>query len=71
MKEESRVQGSIKTREWLTREEVCELLQIGPTKLWQLQVSGQLPISKIGRLVRIHRDDVDAFMRRNRESATR
>ena len=61
----------IAEREWLTREEVCELLRIGPTKLWQLQVSGQLPISKIGRLVRISRADVDAFMERNRECVPR
>ncbi len=54
-------------REWLTPDEVCELLQIGRTKLWTLTTSKALPVSRIGRLVRIHRDDVDAFMRRNKE----
>jgi excisionase family DNA binding protein len=65
------MQTPIVDREWLTREEVCDLLQIGPTKLWQLQTSGELPVSRIGRLVRIHREDVDAFMRRNREGVPR
>ncbi len=61
---------AIGQREWLTPGEVCELLQIGRTKLWELTSGGALPASKIGRLVRIHRDDVDSFMQRNRERAS-
>ena len=52
--------------EWLTPAEVCEVLQIGRTLLWGLTSSGELPASKVGRLVRIHRDDLEAFMERNR-----
>lgn len=65
------MQAPTTDREWLTREEVCQLLQIGPTKLWQLTSSGELPVSRIGRLVRIHRDDVEMLMRKNRECVLR
>lgn len=65
------MQAPITEREWFTREEVCQFLQIGPTKLWELTSSGQIPVSRIGRLVRIHRADIDAFMRESRECVPR
>jgi excisionase family DNA binding protein len=56
-------------KEFLTRAEVCDLLGIGPTKLWMLTSSGELPVVRIGRSVRVAKADFDEFVRRNRSAA--
>ncbi len=53
-------------KEFLTRAEVCEVLGIGATKLWTLTATGELPVVRIGRSVRIARADLDEFVQRNR-----
>jgi excisionase family DNA binding protein len=56
-------------KELLTRADVCEVLGIGPTKLWTLTASGELPVVRIGRVVRVSRQDLDDFIRRHRSGA--
>lgn len=41
--------------------EVCEELGIGRTKLFQLLRSNELRARRIGRSVRVHRDEVERF----------
>ncbi len=53
-------------KELLTRAEVCEVLAIGPTKLWELTSSSRLSVVRIGPLVRIRRQDLDDFIAKNR-----
>jgi len=56
-------------RQLLTRAEVCELLGIGATKLWTLTSSGELPVVRIGRAVRVSREDLDLFITQHRSAA--
>ena len=53
-------------KEFLTRAEVCDLLGIGATKLWMMTSSGEIPVVRIGRSVRVARADLDQFIRQNR-----
>ena len=53
-------------REWYTVSEVQEILGIGSTKAYELVQTGDLPAIRIGRALRIHRRDIDAWAERNR-----
>jgi excisionase family DNA binding protein len=50
----------------LTTEEAAEYLQISIRTVKNLLGDGQVPYIKIGRATRIHRDDLDTFIARNR-----
>jgi excisionase family DNA binding protein len=50
----------------LTREEVGDRLQVSDTTVKRLLASGQLPAVRIGRTVRVHADDLLAFIDRHR-----
>jgi excisionase family DNA binding protein len=52
-------------RQWLTYREAQELAGLGRTKLWQLVTAGDVPAAKIGRSVRISRDGLQQYMKRN------
>ena len=49
-------------KEWLTTEEVTEILQCSIRHVQYLRDSKQLTYSKNGRLIRYHIDDVDALL---------
>ena len=53
-------------KEWLTISEVQALLDIGSTKAYGLVQTGELPAIRIGRALRVHRYDIDAWAERNR-----
>jgi excisionase family DNA binding protein len=42
-------------RELLRAEEVAKVLGIGRTKVYELMLTGELPVIRIGRLVRVPR----------------
>jgi excisionase family DNA binding protein len=42
-------------RNWITLQEMQDMLSIGRTKAWQLVSSGEVPAVKIGRSVRVDR----------------
>jgi excisionase family DNA binding protein len=50
----------------LTVEDLARILRCGKTKAWQIVNSSELPIIRIGRLVRISPEDVAEFVRKNR-----
>jgi putative molybdopterin biosynthesis protein len=52
--------------ELLTVEQVQELLKVGRTFAYSLVRSGELPSYRVGRLLRIRRQDVDRWLEHNR-----
>ena len=53
-------------REWYTISEIQEILGIGSTKAYELVQTGDLPAIRIGRALRVHRRDINAWAERNR-----
>ena len=52
--------------EMLTTDELIRWLGLGRTKVYELLRSGEIPSYKIGRVRRIRRQDVEAWLERNR-----
>jgi putative molybdopterin biosynthesis protein len=52
--------------EFLTVEEVQELLKVGRTFAYSLVRSGELPSYRVGRLLRIRRTDVEHWLESSR-----
>jgi excisionase family DNA binding protein len=51
---------------WLTKEEAADYLSVGFTWMKKALVEGTLPHHKFGRLVRIRREDLDAYIAEQR-----
>jgi len=60
------VQTQAENKEWLTADELVRWLEIGRTKTYEMLRSGEIPSYKIGRIRRIRRQDVDAWLERNK-----
>ena len=52
-------------KEWFTTDELIRWLGIGRTKTYSILQSGDLPSYMIGRVRRIRRRDVEAWLDRN------
>jgi excisionase family DNA binding protein len=50
----------------LSVKDLAGILNCGRTKAWELVNSRQVPSIRIGRLVRISPEDLDAYIRKNR-----
>jgi excisionase family DNA binding protein len=61
-----KVQTKAEHKEWFTTEGLVRWLGLGRTKTYELLRSGELPSYKIGRVRRIRRRDVEAWLERNR-----
>ncbi len=55
-------QTSAEKRVLLTVEEVAQCLGIGRTLCWSLVHQGEIPSMKLGRLVRVHRVALEAWL---------
>lgn len=53
-------------QEYLSPKQVQELLGIGSTKCYALLQSGELPATRVGRVLRVRRRDIDAWAEENR-----
>jgi excisionase family DNA binding protein len=53
---------------YLTIPEVCRRLRVGRTRLYIYIRDGQLRVTRWGRAVRIHRDDLARFEKAQRNS---
>lgn len=53
-------------REVMTPEELADFLRIGRTMSYRLLSEGSIPSYRIGRVRRVHRDDVLDYLQRNR-----
>lgn len=57
---------------WLTYREAEQLVGLSRTTLWKLIGAGEIEHRKVGRAVRINRESLEAYMRRDAEGhATR
>ena len=52
--------------ELLTVDQVQELLKVGRTFAYSLVRSGELPSYRVGRLLRVRRQDIDRWLEHNR-----
>lgn len=53
-------------KEWYSPDELWRWLGLGRTKTYELLQSGEIPSYKIGRVRRIRRRDIEAWLERNR-----
>jgi excisionase family DNA binding protein len=49
-------------QEWLTLRQVQEILGIGSTKAYELVATGVIPSIKIGRSIRVNRQELDGWL---------
>jgi excisionase family DNA binding protein len=60
------LQTQAEKKEWFTTDELVGWLGLGRTKTYEMLRSGEIPSYKIGRLRRIRRQDVEAWLERNK-----
>ena len=53
-------------KEWFTTDELVRWLGLGRTKAYEMLRTGEIPSYKIGRIRRIRRGDVEAWLERNK-----
>jgi len=56
-------------REWLTYKETEQLVGLSRTTLWKLVSAGEIEHRKVGRAVRINRESLEAYMKRDAEGS--
>lgn len=54
--------------EWLTKKDVCKLLQISTRSVDLFRAEHGLPSCKLGNVVRFERSEVESWFRRFRQS---
>jgi len=50
---------------WMSYPEAQRFSGLGRTKIWELISRGEIKAAKVGRAVRINRQSLDEYMRRN------
>jgi excisionase family DNA binding protein len=53
-------------KEWYSPDELWRWLGLGRTKTYELLQSGEIPSHKIGRIRRIRRRDIEAWLQHNK-----
>jgi excisionase family DNA binding protein len=56
-------------RTWLSYKEAEQLVGLSRTTLWKLLSAGEIEHRKVGRTVRINRESLEAYMRREAEGS--
>ena len=54
------------TLKWLTLDELAEYLKLSRTKLYRMAQKGEIPASKVGSQWRFDREEIDAWMKKQR-----
>lgn len=54
----------------LTERDAARWLSISQRSLWTLRNRGEIPFAKVGRQVRYHVEDLEAFVKKNKQGAT-
>jgi excisionase family DNA binding protein len=57
-------------QEWYTVNELQRWLRLGRSKTYELIQTGEIPSYRIGRIVRIRRQDVETWLEENRCART-
>lgn len=60
------METEVEQKEWFTTDELVRWLGLGRTKAYEMLRSGEIPSYKIGRIRRIRRQDVEAWLERNK-----
>jgi excisionase family DNA binding protein len=60
------VEMKAEQKEWFTTDDLVRWLGLGRTKTYEMLRSGEVPSYKIGRVRRIRRGDVEAWLERNK-----
>lgn len=50
-------------RVWMNTTQAAEYANVDPATLWRARRRGELKAGGVGRAVRIHRDDLDCWLR--------
>ena len=58
------------TLKWLTLDELAEYLKLSRTKLYRMAQKGEIPASKVGSQWRFDREEIDAWMKKQRRGST-
>ncbi len=52
-------------QEWLSPSEVASMLNLGMTRTYEL-IREELPVFRFGRIIRIHRQDIEDWLQTNK-----
>jgi excisionase family DNA binding protein len=66
MRMSGRSEGTVHQNEWLTLAEVQRVLDLGRTKTYELVAAGEIPAVKIGRVLRVNREELDRWLETKR-----
>jgi len=50
----------------LTIKQTAVMLSLSPRKVWELTSTGEMPVVRAGRAVRVHRRDLEAWIEANK-----
>lgn len=53
---------------WMTLEEVAQYLKVSRDSIYRLAQKGEIPASKVGNLWRFKKDEIDKWMKENRNN---
>ena len=53
---------------WMTLEDVAQYLNVSRDSIYRLAQKGEIPASKVGNLWRFKKDEVDEWMKNNRNN---
>ncbi len=60
------LEAEVEQKEWFTTDELVRWLGLGRTKTYEMLQRGEIPSYKIGRVRRIRRQEVEAWLESNR-----
>jgi len=66
MKREQGGKDTVREKEWLTLTEVQRVLELGRTKTYELVARGEIPAVRIGRVLRVNREELDRWLEAKR-----
>ena len=56
---------------WMTLEEVAQYLKVSKDSIYRLAQKGEIPASKIGNLWRFKKEEIDKWMKNNRNNSSK
>ncbi len=57
------------TDKWLTIDELAKYLKLSQTKLYRMSQNGEIPVSKLGSQWRFDREEIDVWVKSQRNSS--
>jgi excisionase family DNA binding protein len=66
MEREQGERATVQEKEWLTLAEVQRVLALGRTKTYELVATGEIPAIRIGRVLRVNREELDRWLETKR-----